>query len=259
MLAHVILDPDGTAEVLSDSPLDYYSGPKDLMRVRSLEATADTRESSLSILGDLVPNLEKLRLNNSILRSIRDIGCRLSSLRLLSIARSGVTSLNGISTLSPALEELDLAFNLITDVSDLLGMDNLRILDLESNRLANLSNLRLLSCCTALRSLTLAGNPLAADKDLYVKSVTEFVPQLVYLDENRIAGRRAEKLPRFNLSLVLTEHIDDKTADRPPTARGTAFKQSQVVKAAVGKSNGSRQIVDIVRPLSSARTRPSGT
>jgi hypothetical protein len=39
-----------------------------------------------------------------------------------------------------SLEELHFAFNIIMDVSDLLGRNNLRVLDLEANRLLDLSN-----------------------------------------------------------------------------------------------------------------------
>jgi hypothetical protein len=89
MLTRVILNRDGTSEALEDSPLDYSSGPKDPTRFRSLEATADACESPLSILGDLMPNLERLRFNNSIFPSIREICCRLSCLWFLSTVRNG--------------------------------------------------------------------------------------------------------------------------------------------------------------------------
>jgi hypothetical protein len=186
MLKQVILDFDGVPEVLVGDALYNYSGPKTLSAVKSVEARVDTRDASLWILGDLFPNLEKLRLNNSIIPSIRDIGCHLDSLRFLSVANSGITSLNGVGAISQNLEELHLAFNAINDVSDLMGMDRLRVLDLEANRLSDLSNLRYLTCCTGLTSLTLAGNPGAVDNDVYVRAVAEYVPNLIYLDEKRI-------------------------------------------------------------------------
>jgi Leucine-rich repeat (LRR) protein len=186
MLKEVILDFDGAPEVLPGDALYDYSGPKKLSGVKSVEAKVDTRDASLWIIGDLFPNLEKLRLNNSIIPSIRDIGCRLDSLRFLSVANSGISSLSGVGAISQNLEELHLAFNAISDVSDLMGMNKLQILDLEGNRLSDLSNLRYLTCCTELTSLTLAGNPGVFEGDAYERAVAGYVPNLMYLDEKRI-------------------------------------------------------------------------
>ncbi|OHT16081.1 hypothetical protein TRFO_42071 [Tritrichomonas foetus] len=190
MLKNIILEFDSAAERLEIEDIFEYKGHKDLSKVKSLEAIADTREMTLSFLGDLFPSLEKLRLNNSTIPSIRDISSNLKNLRFLSLAHCEIESLDGISTISEKLEELYLAFNHINDFTELIGMNRLRILDLEENDVKNLADCAVLSCCKSLRALTLAGNP-AAERENYRKDVMSYVPQLIYLDEKRLVPKKS--------------------------------------------------------------------
>jgi hypothetical protein len=271
MLLRVVLDCDTKPESIEGESLYTYSGPKDLSQVKSIEATVNTRSGSLSILSDIFPRLEKLRLTNSKLMSIRDIGCRLACLRFLSLANCGVSSLSGIFTISHNVEELHLAFNAIKDVSDLMGMDKLRVLDLEGNQITDITNLRFLSCCSNLTTLTLAGNPAVKNLDSYVRIVSDLIPNLVYLDERRVKPRgrvvvrREEKekpitapvqepevrRPRRKTAgensrdLVITELIADKVDLRPPSARGSVLKTATRAPAPA-----ERPPAPIVRPRS---------
>jgi hypothetical protein len=246
MIKKVVLDFDGDQEVLHDDELYTYSGSKDLATVTSLEALVDTRDSSLTSLSDRCPNLEKFRLNNSIIPSVRDIGCRFLKLRFLWLPRCGITCLNGISTISQTLEELYLAFNRISDVSDLMGMDKLKVLDLEDNQIHDLSNIQFLTCCSGLKALTLSGNPCILGIRDYAREIAQLVPNLIYLDESRIRGRRIPQteitdpsiapkvqepagIPSLRFArkqihgegdFLMTEFLDDQIRDRPPTSHG---------------------------------------
>lgn len=170
--------------------------------VHTFESQVNTTESTLTCIGDQFPNLRKLRLNNSVIYSIRDIGCTFSNLRFLSLARCGITSLCGISTISNTVEELYLAFNKITDVSDLMGMDSLQVIDLEENQISDLTNIEFLTCCSGLKSLTLTGNPCVDDPEEYRVKVAKLLPSLVYLDEKRLKPKlpkpKEESTPRQN-------------------------------------------------------------
>jgi hypothetical protein len=104
MISRVILDFDGTPEELSGDELSNYSGTKDFGSLTSLEALADTREVSLTALGEQFPSLEKFRLNNSIIPTVRDIGCAFLKLRFLWLPRCGLTSLDGITTIARILK-----------------------------------------------------------------------------------------------------------------------------------------------------------
>jgi Leucine-rich repeat (LRR) protein len=243
MLSQIILDYEQDAEVIDQESLFKYDGKKDFSTLRSLEAVADTQEMSLSYLGDLFPSLQKLRLNNSSILSIRDVSASLRHLRFLSLAHCGITSLDGICTLSANLEELYLAFNQISDLSELMGLSKLRVLDLEENRITKITEVEFLSCCPDLRALTLAGNE-AADSETYRTDVLSLVPHLIYLDEKRLRPKTShpqkvtfepitvDKIPKGEKCgtkpqsaegirsevTVLTEQLADAT-EGPPTAR----------------------------------------
>jgi hypothetical protein len=243
MITSVILTYDDLADPIECEDLFSYEGSVDPSTLNTFEAKVDTREMTLSLLGDMFPNLKKLRLNNSIIPSVRDIGSTLVSLRFLSLARCTISSLDGVSTISRNLEELYLAFNHITDVCDLMGMEKLRVVDLEGNQLPDISAIEILSLCPGLKALTLTGNP-AADIPDYRDRVKGLLPQLAYLDEKRLVPKRKMPPPipetsepivtieRPGIAMeaakpeddeaehsIMTEFIDDIVADRPPTSR----------------------------------------
>jgi hypothetical protein len=284
MIRNATLLFDGVDEPVRCDDLFALDTSYDYDTLDSLEALVDTRELTLSFLGDTFPSVRKLRLNNSVIPTVRDIGCTLVNLRFLSLARCNLTSLDGIATISQNLEELYLAFNKLTDVCDLMGMDSLRIIDLEDNLLTDISNIEILNLCTGLKALTLAGNP-ATDIPDYVERVKSLLPQLSYLDEQRIKPKRKAlrsptepregpptveidmpDVPAFVIAKsrdeddekVVTALVDDLVDDRPPTARGSygfggfsmgkkkAPKPQKLITASVPR---------IVRPLS-AKGRP---
>jgi Leucine-rich repeat (LRR) protein len=269
MLLRVTFQYDTNPIVLEgDSLLAGLSAPF-LTSVTAVEALVSTTDSSLCSFTDLCPRLTKLKLNNSKIASVRDIGCRLNGLTFLSLAHCGITSLDGISTISKHLTELHLAFNFITDVSDLMCMDQLKVLDLESNRISDISNLRFLTCCTGLISLTLAGNPAVQSAESYVQIVADIVPNLVYLDERRVRSSRVSleerslrhqdcmrrpvvaktTVKKGGEEWLITEAINDKVNDRPPTSHAQKIK---------GRISPSSSTIKIVRPVSAQRAKLNG-
>jgi hypothetical protein len=219
----------------------------------------------------MFPSLRKLRLNNSIIPSVRDLGCTLGCLTFLSLARCNLTSLDGIATISQNLEELYLACNRLTDVCDLMGMEKLKFVDLEDNLLSDVREIQVLSFCPGLTALTLAGNPAAAAPD-YRLRVNEVLPQLVYLDEKRVAQKarkspRPPPIPRSATSedlaedsdAILTQQIDDIVGARPPSSRGN---YEEFAFPELGKVNGGHRALPprsprIFRPVS-GKGKPAG-
>jgi Leucine-rich repeat (LRR) protein len=238
-VSHIILDFDCDQDTLKTEDIFSYTGRKILSKVQSTEAVADTHELTLSFLGDLFPNLVKLRLNNSIVASVRDISSTFSGLRFLWLARCGLHSLDGISTISRQLEELHLAFNRIRDLTELMGLTRLKTLDLEGNEVSKLADCELLQSCSFLKALTLAGNPSADDPD-YQEWIHQLLPDLVYLDEKKLIYEEAaatkplhsgsECRPTCHSSesaegsrdRVFTEYVLDRAEQRPPSARRRA-------------------------------------
>ncbi|KAH0787639.1 leucine-rich repeat-containing protein 56 isoform X3 [Histomonas meleagridis] len=263
----------------NDGSIKFYNS-----NTQESKAIVDLRELSLSFLGDTFPNMKKLRLSNSIIPSIRDIGCTLVNLRYLSLARCNITSLDGISTLSQNLEELYLAFNNISDLFELMGMEKLRILDLEDNKITNINNIEVLQLCSRLKAITLAGNPAAQIPD-YKETVSKLLPQLIYLDEKRIKPRehsprpsRAERKVQIDSPLktkqkseplsphvsshvnygslafkdpIVSEMMRDKIEERPTTANphyGRELQQPSPKKS-------QKSVPKIIRPVSSKAKR----
>ncbi|XP_064921101.1 leucine-rich repeat-containing protein 56 isoform X4 [Columba livia] len=93
-------------EYLSPSKLKVLTGVDDLQQVKILEMQVDTRENSLGNFGVYLPNLRELKLNNSLLVSVRDLGTTLSHLHILWMAHCGLSDLDGISSCS-CLKEPD--------------------------------------------------------------------------------------------------------------------------------------------------------
>lgn len=86
----------------------------------------DSSKQSIEVLGELLPSLQQLVLENSTLFSFRDLGTSLHSLRTLSLSRSSITDLDGISSLT-CLQELYVQHNQITDISPLSMHEELQV------------------------------------------------------------------------------------------------------------------------------------
>ncbi|KAI9355942.1 hypothetical protein DFJ73DRAFT_248853 [Zopfochytrium polystomum] len=181
---------------LSESKLQRLAKNDDLDAVTYFELKIDTRRTSLSSLGRLLPNLQKLKLNNGFIPSIRDIGSGYSHLTVLWMSRSQLVELDGIGSL-PVLKELYLAYNEVSDLSSIGTMDCLEVLDLEGNLIADSDQLENLALCSSLVNLTLEGNPVtglqsddsfALDEDVtargaYRLRVWDILPSLKILDD----------------------------------------------------------------------------
>uniref|UniRef100_A0A8C3JKV6 Leucine rich repeat containing 56 n=1 Tax=Calidris pygmaea TaxID=425635 RepID=A0A8C3JKV6_9CHAR len=178
-------------EYLSPRKLKVLTGVDDLQQVKSLEMRVDTRDNSLGNFGTYLPNLRELKLNNSLLVSVRDLGTTLSHLHVLWMAHCGLSDLDGISSCS-SLKELYIAYNNISDLSQLTWLDHLEVLDLEGNNIEDINQMQYLGLCCKLSRLTVEGNLIclkpnaesAEEPDYnYRAEVKKLIPHLEYLDE----------------------------------------------------------------------------
>ncbi|KAF6104587.1 leucine rich repeat containing 56 [Phyllostomus discolor] len=192
-------DPDGreglgkrlVEECLSPARLRTLAQVDNLRLVTVLEMCVDTREHSLGNFGLHLPNLSQLKLNDSRLGSVRDLGTSLGHLQVLWLARCGLADLDGIGCF-PALQELYASYNDLSDLSPLCLLEQLEVLDLEGNGVEDLGQVRYLQLCPRLATLTLEGNlvclrPRPSDKVPqgynYRAEVRKLIPQLQVLDE----------------------------------------------------------------------------
>ncbi|XP_010155031.1 PREDICTED: leucine-rich repeat-containing protein 56 [Eurypyga helias] len=205
-------------EYLSPRKLKVLTGADDLQRVKALEMQVDTRENSLGNFGAYLPNLRELKLNNSLLVSVRDLGTTLSHLRILWMACCGLSDLDGISSCG-SLKELYIAYNNISDLSQLTWLEHLEVLDLEGNNIEDISQMQYLGLCCKLSRLTVEGNLIclkpnaesAEEPDYnYRAEVKKIIPHLEYLDE--IPASQTALLPSKKMHedwLIIKESIKD--------------------------------------------------
>ncbi|XP_075994803.1 leucine-rich repeat-containing protein 56 [Genypterus blacodes] len=183
---------------LSPKTLESLCGTQDLSQVTSLELCVDTREDTLGNFGVYLPNLVQLKLNNSVLLSVRDVGNALSHLQVLWMSHCRLQELDGILSFS-SLKELYVAYNSVSDLSHVGMLENLQVLDLEGNDVDDLVQVKYLGLCGKLQTLNLEGNPVcvcpnpaAGQTGLYSyrAAVRELIPQLRYLDNVRVEEDR---------------------------------------------------------------------
>ncbi|KAM6159440.1 leucine-rich repeat-containing protein 56 [Rhynchocyon petersi] len=180
-------------EFLSLPRLQSLAQVDNLHAVTVLEMCVDTYKNSLGNFGAHLPRLSQLKLNGSRLASVRDLGTSLGHLQVLWLARCGLPDLDGIGSF-PALKELYVSYNNVSDLSPLCLLEQLEVLDLEGNSVNDLGQVRYLQLCPRLAILTLEGNPVCLQPApstsnkvhqvySYRAEVWRLIPQLQVLDE----------------------------------------------------------------------------
>lgn len=79
-------------------------------RVVNISLKVDLSFNSLVAVGEMLPNLRTLRLNGSLMSSLRDIGNSFKNLEVLYVSKCGLKNLAGLSSF-PNLKELYAAYN----------------------------------------------------------------------------------------------------------------------------------------------------
>merc|ERR1719369_2238678 len=135
------------------------TGCLDLSTLRGLEIKISaTVDSTVGNFGGFLPQLRKLKLSDSSISCMREIGTGFNNLKVLWMSRCGLEDLDGVSAMHN-LKELYLSYNLISDLSSCGMLDSISVLDLEGNSIDDVEQVTFLSLCTSLTHLTLEGNP----------------------------------------------------------------------------------------------------
>ncbi|GAA6093012.1 leucine-rich repeat-containing protein 56 [Tachysurus ichikawai] len=213
---------------LSPAKLRNLCGSDDLQQVTSLEMCVDIRQTILGDFGVYLPNLVQLKMNNSLILSVRDLGITLSHLQVLSLVRCGLSDLDGLPSLS-SLKELYVAYNNVADLSQVCMLEQLELVDLEGNDVDDLVQVQYLGLCGNLKNLTLEGNPVCTCPNPGASQVTEYnyrsavrklIPHLQILDdvpaedeEPRYSSTMMEELALLKKSIKDTSAITDGAGD----------------------------------------------
>ena len=188
---------DGNMRSLSDSII----GPEHLIKVTNgadldmlvhLSIVVDTRWQSLLEIGSLLPCLQSLILDGSIITSIRDLGTVLVNLQSLSLNECDLSDIDGISALS-GLKQLSLRDNNIADCDPLAMHPNIEELILCGNQVRNFSVTNALASCDRLKRLYLSRNPIESAPH-YRLVIPHFLPGLQSLDGTPINSSAAKRV-----------------------------------------------------------------
>ncbi|XP_067043265.1 leucine-rich repeat-containing protein 56-like [Acropora muricata] len=273
-------------EFLSPTKLRSLTGKKNLEEVEYLEMKVDTSDNSLGNFGALVPHLVELKLNDSIIATIRDLGTSLTNLRTLWLSRTGLVDLDGISSVS-SLKELYLSFNHIEDVSPISMLDELEILDLEGNNVSDISQVEFLCLCSSLRILTLEGNPICSAPNLeasseeiqdyeYRVAIHKAVPNVKILDDEpflveKVGGESVLREPPASLRVskvpehlkadwqLINEGIKSILIEEDEDAGAVDAMQPGSAVTAARYERPSSAMSTRQRPTSASRMRPSSS
>ncbi|XP_063379987.1 uncharacterized protein LOC134666685 isoform X2 [Cydia fagiglandana] len=230
---------------------------EEVLRIREAKLRVIAEQVGLRRLPVLAPRLRELTLDGSAVATLRDLGIGLARLKILSINRCGLTSLDGVWGLG-ALRELHAAGNRLRDFQLLAGLQKLHTLNLANNPLEESCRLWTLGVCDSLRNLTLRGTPLADAED-YRARVEAALPRLQYLDDRPMHGDEEDALeaelnPTLSSDSGSECDVDTTTASMTPDVS---------LEPQPGPSNSQLESleadVDVVRPLRASRRRPATT
>ncbi|XP_058814318.1 dynein axonemal light chain 1-like [Topomyia yanbarensis] len=126
---------------------------------------------------------EKLSLSSNMIDKIIGVS-GMKHLRILSLARNYIKSLNGIESLGETLEELWVSYNLIDKLKGVESLKRLKVLYIGNNSIREWGEFNKLQSVATLEDLLFAGNPLVEniDEAAYVREVQKRLPSLKKLD-----------------------------------------------------------------------------
>lgn len=162
--------------------LKHVCETDDLLEVARVELQVDSVMQNVETLGKMLPNLRHLKLTESSILSVRDLGICLAHLEVLWMSRCGLQDLSGMGSI-PCLREFYLPFNHVTDLSPLSDHQHLEVLDIEGNAVSELEEVESLKMCAQLRELTVTGNPVCREPRFSREIVFGMLPQLEVLDD----------------------------------------------------------------------------
>ncbi|XP_063530184.1 uncharacterized protein LOC134741359 [Cydia strobilella] len=230
---------------------------EEVLRIREAKLRVIAEQVGLRRLPVLAPRLRELTLDGSAVATLRDLGIGLARLKILSINRCGLTSLDGVWGLG-ALRELHAAGNRLRDLQLLAGLQKLHTLNLANNPIAESSRLWTLGVCDSLRNLTLRGTPLADAED-YRARVETALPRLQYLDDRPMHGD-----DEGALEAVLNPTLSsDSESECEVDTTATSMTPDVSLEPQPGPSNSQLESleadIDVVSPLRASRRRPATT
>ena len=149
----------------------------DLKTLNKLAIKVSGSYGLLNQFGQRLTELIYLKLNNSFIQNINDLGTSFNNLKILQMNDCKLKDLSGIICFEH-LEILEAKNNQISDLIELEMCTSIKKLDLENNLIENKENIYFLSSLDGLIYLNLLKNPI---KD-YEKKLKELLPNIKELN-----------------------------------------------------------------------------
>ena len=149
----------------------------DLQNLQKLTIRINGSYGLLNQFGQRLVNLKFLKLNDSFIQSIDDLGTNFRNLKILQINNCKLKDLSGIICFEQ-LEILEAKNNEISDLIELEMSTSIKKLNLENNLIENEENIYFLSSLDNLEYINLLGNPIKN----YENKLKELLPNLKEVD-----------------------------------------------------------------------------
>ncbi|XP_049544001.1 uncharacterized protein LOC125956307 [Anopheles darlingi] len=190
------------AEPTIEELLRHAAGTQDLSTVTEIKLKVISHLTSLQRIPCFIPHLRSLILEGSIVLTLRDLGCDMTSLRYLNVSRCSLKHLDGTTGLE-SLEELVADYNLIEEVGPCTNLINIKKISLKGyvlgwlnvslsptcllyctsrNRITDLGSVTFLALCEKLETLDLREN-FVAECPTFRPMLKTNIPQLRCLNE----------------------------------------------------------------------------
>ena len=149
----------------------------EIQNLRKLNIKINGSYGLLNQFGQRLINLKFLKLNDSFIQSIDDLGSNFKNLKILQINNCKLKELSGIICFEQ-LEIFEAKNNEISDLIELEMSTSLVKINLENNLIEDEQNIYFLSSLDNLEYINLRGNPIKN----YEKKLKELLPNLKEID-----------------------------------------------------------------------------
>ena len=224
----------------------------EIQNLRKLNIKINGSYGLLNQFGERLINLKFLKLNDSFIQSIDDLGSNFKNLKILQINNCKLKELSGIICFQQ-LEILEAKNNEISDLIELEMSTSLVKLNLENNLIEDEQNIYFLSSLDNLDYINLSGNPIKN----YQNKLKELLPNLKEID---VQKEICDEVDIYNNNIILNSSIN-KIEDKKEIniTESTKLSTSTDFKKNESGENDDVEIVDdnnnIIQELMESKTK----
>ena len=241
----------------------------DLKNMQKLTIRINGSYGLLNQFGQRLTNLKFLKLNDSFIQSIEDLGSNFKNLKILQINNCKLKDLSGIICFEQ-LEILEAKNNEISDLIELEMSSSIKKLNLENNLIENDENIYFLSSLENLEYVNLLGNPIKN----YENKLKELLPNLKEIDiqkdicdeidiyNNIISTEPETDIKKEDNKIDINrkeEKKDNNTINTINTTESTKLSTSIDLRKSENAENDNVEIVDnnnnIIQDLMESKTK----